>query len=80
MKLGIDSSVKVPKDSSAKILLSGLLGDTYISLSPGGDDQMMKDGDEFQYTQGSVDIISLVGQAVFGKAGADEGAKDKPKP
>ena len=79
MKLGIDSSVKVPKDSSAKILMSGLLGDTYISLSPGGDDQMMKDGDEFQYTQGSIDIISLVGQAVFGKAGGEGGDKDKPK-
>jgi phospholipid/cholesterol/gamma-HCH transport system substrate-binding protein len=78
MTIGIDSSVKVPKDSSAKVLLSGLLGDTYISISPGGDDQMMKDGDEFQYTQGSVDIISLVGQAVFGKAGGDD--KDKPKP
>ena len=75
LKLSIEPSVKLPKDSAAKILLSGLLGDTYISLSPGGDEKMLKDGDEIQYTQGSVDIISLVGQAVFGKAGGDE--KDK---
>lgn len=80
VKLSIEPSVKVPRDSAAKILLSGLLGDTYISLSPGGDDQMLKDGDEIQYTQGSVDIISLVGQAVFGKAGGDEKSKDAPKP
>jgi phospholipid/cholesterol/gamma-HCH transport system substrate-binding protein len=82
IRLSIDPSVKLPKDSAAKILLSGLLGDTYISLSPGGDDQMLKDGDEIQYTQGSVDIISLVGQAVFGKAGSEDKDKSKepPKP
>jgi phospholipid/cholesterol/gamma-HCH transport system substrate-binding protein len=82
LKISVDPSVKLPKDSAAKILLSGLLGDTYISLSPGGDDQMLKDGDEIQYTQGSVDIISLVGQAVFGKAGAEDKDKTKapPKP
>jgi phospholipid/cholesterol/gamma-HCH transport system substrate-binding protein len=80
IKLSIEPSVRVPKDTAAKILLSGLLGDTYISLSPGGDEQMLKDGDEIQYTQGSVDIISLVGQAVFGKAGGDEKPKDGPKP
>ena len=78
MRMSIDPSVKVPKDSAVKILMSGLLGDTYLSISPGGDDQMLKDGEEIQYTQGSVDIISLVGQAVFGKAGG-EGDKDKDK-
>ena len=83
MRMSIDPSVKVPKDSAVKILMSGLLGDTYLSISPGGDDQMLKDGDEIQYTQGSVDIISLVGQAVFGKAGGEgdkDKAKDAPKP
>jgi phospholipid/cholesterol/gamma-HCH transport system substrate-binding protein len=79
MRISIDPSVKLPKDSAAKILMSGLLGDTYISLSPGGADDMLKDGDEIQYTQGSVDIISLVGQAVFGKAGA-EGESNAKKP
>jgi phospholipid/cholesterol/gamma-HCH transport system substrate-binding protein len=79
MRISIDPSVKLPKDSAAKILMSGLLGDTYISLSPGGADDMLKDGDEIQYTQGSVDIISLVGQAVFGKAGA-EGEPNAKKP
>ena len=78
MRISVDPSVKLPKDSAAKILMSGLLGDTYISLSPGGSDEMFKDGDEIQYTQGSVDIISLVGQAVFGKAGADGEAPKKP--
>jgi phospholipid/cholesterol/gamma-HCH transport system substrate-binding protein len=78
MRISIDPSVKLPKDSAAKILMSGLLGDTYISLSPGGSDEMFKDGDEIQYTQGSVDIISLVGQAVFGKAGGEGEAPKKP--
>jgi len=79
MKISIEPSVKLPKDSAAKILISGLMGDTYLSLSPGGADEMLKDGDEIQYTQGSVDIISLVGQAVFGKAGGDgEAGAKKP--
>ena len=40
-------TVRVPKDSSAKILTSGLLGEQYIGLEPGGDDQMLKNGDAF---------------------------------
>ncbi len=67
-----------------KILLSGLLGENYLAISPGGADDMLKNGDSFQYTQGSVDLISLVGQAVFGKAGGggkggEEGGKS-PEP
>jgi len=75
MRMSIDPKVKLPKDSAVKILMSGLLGDNYVSVSPGGSEEMFKDGDEIQYTQGSVDIISLVGQAVFGKAGGDDGGK-----
>jgi phospholipid/cholesterol/gamma-HCH transport system substrate-binding protein len=71
LSLSIDPAVKLPKDSAAKILMSGLLGDNYLAISPGGADAMLKDGDEIQYTQGAVDIIGLVGQAVFGKAGGD---------
>ena len=76
----VDPKVKVPKDSAIKILLTGLLGDTYLAISPGGADQNFREGDEFQYTQGSVDLISLVGQAVFGKAGGDSAGKDGAKP
>ena len=78
IRMSIDPSVKLPEDSAVKILLSGLLGDTYLSISPGGSEEMLKDGGEFQYTQGSVDIISLVGQAVFGKASGEESGAPKP--
>jgi phospholipid/cholesterol/gamma-HCH transport system substrate-binding protein len=81
IRMSIDPSVKLPDDSAVKILLSGLLGDTYLSISPGGSDDLLKDGGQFQYTQGSVDIISLVGQAVFGKAGGEgEGGAKTPAP
>ena len=76
LSMSIEPSVKIPKDSAVKILLSGLLGENYLAISPGGSEDMMKNGDTFQYTQGSVDLISLVGQAVFGKAGG--GGSDKP--
>lgn len=69
LSMSIKPSVKIPTDSAAKILMSGLLGGNYVAISPGGSEKMMKSGDTFQYTQGSVDLISLVGQAVFGKAG-----------
>ena len=43
--IDIDKQYQFPKDSSAKILTSGLLGEQYIGLEPGGDDQMLKNGD-----------------------------------
>ncbi|MFN4355670.1 outer membrane lipid asymmetry maintenance protein MlaD [Parvibaculum sp.] len=63
--LDIASNVKVPDDSSAKITSEGLLGGSYISVTPGGSDDMLTSGGEIMFTQGSVDLMSLIGQAVF---------------
>jgi phospholipid/cholesterol/gamma-HCH transport system substrate-binding protein len=63
--LDIASDVKLPDDSSAKITSEGLLGGSYISVTPGGSEDMLASGGEIMFTQGSVDLMSLIGQAVF---------------
>ncbi len=71
--LNIDGRYKFPKDTFAKILTSGLLGEQYIGLSPGGDDQMLASGDTIARTQSAVVIEELISQFMFNKA--SEGAK-----
>ena len=61
----ISSDIDLPDDTSAKITSEGLLGGNYISLSAGGSEDMLSGGDEILYTQGSVDLIGLVSQALF---------------
>ncbi len=63
--MSIDSDIRIPDDSSAKITTDGLLGGNYISIEPGGNDIYLESGDEILFTQGSVDLIGLVGEALF---------------
>ena len=63
--MSIDSNILIPDDSSAKITTDGLLGGNYISIEPGGNDIYLESGDEILFTQGSVDLIGLVGEALF---------------
>jgi len=65
----------IPKDSSASILTSGLLGDQYIGIEPGGDDASLKSGDRFLRTQSALVLEKLVGQVIFNKAGESAPAK-----
>jgi phospholipid/cholesterol/gamma-HCH transport system substrate-binding protein len=65
----------IPKDSSASILTSGLLGDQYIGIDPGGDDASLKSGDSFLRTQSALVLEKLVGQVIFNKAGESAPAK-----
>src|SRR6185436_13613853 len=57
-----------PTDSSASILTSGLLGDQYIGIEPGGSDENLKDGGAFQTTASAIVLEKLIGQVLFGKA------------
>lgn len=57
-----------PKDTSAKILTAGLLGDQYIGLSPGGDDRDLAQGDTIRMTQSAVVLENLIGQFLYNKA------------
>ena len=68
----IENIYKFPKDSSAKILTSGLLGEQYIGLEAGGDDQMLADGGMITQTQSAVVLENLISQFLYNKA-ADSG-------
>ena len=64
----IIEDIRIPEDSSAKISSQGLLGTNYIEIEPGGSYTMLADGETIELTQGSVDIMELLGKAVFGAA------------
>jgi len=72
--LRLDKRYAFPKDTSAAIMTSGLLGEQYIGLEAGGDDQMLKDQDRITLTQSAVVLENLIGQFIFGKA--QEGAPE----
>lgn len=73
--LNIDGRFQFPKDSSAKILTSGLLGEQYIGLSPGGDSVSLKGGDTLKLTQSAVVLENLIGQFLYNKATEGDGKK-----
>jgi phospholipid/cholesterol/gamma-HCH transport system substrate-binding protein len=75
--LEIESAFQFPKDTAAKILTSGLLGDQYIGLEPGGDDKNLAAGETIAQTQSAVVLESLIGQFLTGKAD-DAGAAGHP--
>lgn len=79
--LDIERGFVFPKDSSAKILTSGLLGDQYIGLEPGGDDKNLAAGDSIAQTQSAVVLENLIGQFLTGRASdAAAPAGDTPQP
>jgi phospholipid/cholesterol/gamma-HCH transport system substrate-binding protein len=74
--LEIDNRYQFPADTSAKVLTSGLLGDQYIGLDPGGDDKNLKAGDSIKLTQSAVVLEDLIGKTLYGKA-AEGGNRQK---
>jgi phospholipid/cholesterol/gamma-HCH transport system substrate-binding protein len=64
----VEASYQFPRDSSAKILTSGLLGEQYIGLEAGGDGVMLKNGDRLRLTQSAVVLENLISQFLFNKA------------
>ena len=72
--LAIDNTFKdLPSDTAAGIFTSGLLGESYIGLTPGGDPEPLKPGEEIYMTQPAVDLIQLVGKYMFSGGGAKAG-------
>jgi len=55
----------LPTETSASILTAGLLGEQYLALSPGGDDEVLTEGDEIEDTQSALVIEELIGQFLF---------------
>lgn len=68
VSMELDENVRFPKDSSAKILTSGLLGDQYIGIEPGVSDEELQSGGVIRQTQSAVVLENLIGQLVTDKA------------
>ena len=73
--LRVQDTVKLPKDSSAAIQSTGLIGDKFVAVEPGGEEAMLKDGDAIELTQSSVSIEEMIGKFVFSGGGADQGGE-----
>ncbi|QOT76145.1 outer membrane lipid asymmetry maintenance protein MlaD [Cupriavidus basilensis] len=71
--LNLEKRYQFPKDTSAKILTSGLLGEQYLGLEAGGDTAMLAEGSRITMTQSAVVLENLIGQFLYNKA-ADAGA------
>lgn len=68
VSLALETRYHFPKDSSLKILTSGLLGEQYIGLEPGADDKVLASGDTITSTQSAVVLENLIGQFLYNKA------------
>ena len=73
----LQRDLQFPKDSSAKILTNGLLGDQYIGLEAGGEDKNLNAGDTMTQTQSAVVLENLIGQFLFNKA-SEAGSPSAP--
>ena len=69
--LDLDTRYQFPKDTSAKILTSGLLGDNYIGLEPGADTEMLKPAQRITMTQSAVVLENLISQFLYNRPSSD---------
>lgn len=76
--LALEQGFEFPKDSSASILTSGLLGEQYIGLTPGGDETMLADGSQVQYTQSAVVLEELISKFLYSSADKEGGSSAAP--
>jgi len=66
--LNLEEGYQFPKDSSASILTSGLLGEQYVGLSAGSEEENFADGGKIRYTQSAVVLEQLISQFLYGTA------------
>lgn len=80
VEMTLKNGVKFPKDTSAKILTAGLLGEQYIGLEPGYEQTNLAQGDSIKQTQSAVVLENLISQFLYNKAAdakPDAGAGEK---
>jgi len=76
--MDVRKDIKLPVDSSILVTQAGFLGGQYLSITPGGDDQMMAAGAFFENAQGSIDIMNLVGRFATGASTSNVPPPQKP--
>ena len=74
--LRILSTLRLPTDSMASIKTTGLIGDKFVSLSPGADDTYLEPGSRITLTESAVDLESLIGKMAFGSVEKEKAQQD----
>lgn len=77
--LNLEAQYQFPADSSASILTSGLLGEQYIGITPGGDDKMLAQNSTIQYTQSAVVLEELISKFLYSSADKEGTAASSSK-
>jgi len=80
VRISIDPAYKLPDDTVAEIVSSGLLGDRYLALVPGGSEQMIPAGGRIKFTQAPVSLENLIGQMIFSQPGAQKKPEEGETP
>ena len=75
VSMAVDKRYQFPKDTFAKILTAGLLGEQYIGLDPGGDEQLLKGGDQIAKTQSAVVLENLISSFLYSKVAEGDAKK-----
>ena len=75
VSINLDQHYQFPRDTTAKILTSGILGEQYVGLEAGGDGVMLKQGDRIRLTQSAVVLENLISQFLFNKAAESKDEK-----
>ena len=78
VSLALETRYAFPKDSSLKILTSGLLGEQYVGITPGADEKNLVSGDRIGTTQSAVVLENLISQFLYSKAAEPAPAGGKP--
>jgi phospholipid/cholesterol/gamma-HCH transport system substrate-binding protein len=65
VSFSVQDSIELPRDTSAAIVSASLLGGKYLTLTPGGDDEILKDGQTITITQSAINLEDLIGQYIF---------------
>ena len=65
VELSVDTSLQLPKDTAAVVASAGLLDGKFLSLQPGGDEEMLTAGDQIEFTQSTPSLEQLLGQVIF---------------
>lgn len=76
--MDIEQQFQFPTDSSASILTSGLLGEQYVGLTPGGEENMLAQGSEIQFTQSAVVLEELISKFLYNSASEQGSSPAEP--
>lgn len=79
VRVSIASDIKLPTDTSAKLVSESLLGGLSMTLEPGGDEKNIPPGGEVARTQGAVNLMDLIGQAIFSPKGQEPAPASPPR-